>query len=375
MDYKYISADSHLDLIWTPRGAWQDRVASRWKDQAPKVVESDRGTFWEWEGQLQLASADGRDNAGYRERTFGKRGVETPEGALPPSDPSLLLQHMDLARIYACVIYGNTRKWAFADPDLLKECYRAYNDFLLEMASSAPERIIVLPVLPIRFPEACAVELRRVAGLGAKGVEFSLHDTGVPIYEPAWEPVWEAAEETGLAVCCHIGDKAGAPYPENVHGASKAHFACAPMGSVFRGLAQIIFCGALERHPGLRVSFGECNVGWLPYFVEWMDRQERERPPDPTARLSLKPSEYFARQITVSFEEDVVGARLIGQPWAHLADSAVWGADYPHNAVTWPNPEPVMHRMFDGADPAVRRKAVYERAADFFRLKVPVPAL
>src|SRR6185295_10281575 len=118
-------------------------------------------------------------------------------------------------------------------------------------------------------------------------------------------------------------------YPENVHGASKAHFACAPMGSVFRGLAQIIFCGALERHPGLRVSFGECNVGWLPYFVEWMDRQERERPPDPTAQLSLKPSEYFARQITVSFEEDVVGARLIGQPWAHLADSAVWGADYP----------------------------------------------
>ncbi len=120
MDYKYISADNHLDLIWTPRNVWQDRVASRWKDAAPRVVETDRGTFWEWEHKLQLPAADGRDNAMCRQRTFGKRGVETPEGSLPPSDPALLLAHMDLAHIYACVIYGNTRKWAIADPELLR---------------------------------------------------------------------------------------------------------------------------------------------------------------------------------------------------------------------------------------------------------------
>ena len=37
MDYRYISADNHLDLMWCPPDLWQSRVPSAMKDQAPKV--------------------------------------------------------------------------------------------------------------------------------------------------------------------------------------------------------------------------------------------------------------------------------------------------------------------------------------------------
>jgi hypothetical protein len=105
-----------------------------------------------------------------------------------------------------------------------------------------------------------------------------------------------------------------------------------------------------------------------------MDRQVREREPDPTAPLSLLPSEYFARQVRVTFEDDMIGARLLPEPWAYLRESAMWGADYPHTQGVWPNPDPVMAEMFAGVDPAFQREVVFDRAARFFKLKTPVSA-
>src|SRR5512135_2719044 len=77
--YRYNSADNHLDLVWTPRNVWQDRVAARFKDRAPRVVESEKGTYWEWEGKLQLPSADGNDNAKHRAGRYDKRNIDTPD--------------------------------------------------------------------------------------------------------------------------------------------------------------------------------------------------------------------------------------------------------------------------------------------------------
>jgi hypothetical protein len=105
-----------------------------------------------------------------------------------------------------------------------------------------------------------------------------------------------------------------------------------------------------------------------------MDRQANERPVDTTARLSRLPSEYFARQITATFEDDLLGAKLIPMDWAYIADSAMWGCDYPHNEVTWPDPSVIMDKMFQGVAPALKRTVVFERAASLFKVKVPAPA-
>jgi len=373
VEYKYISADNHMDLRWIPRNTWQDRVAARFKDRAPRVVETPKGTYWEWEGKLREPSADGESNAAIRAEHFLSQGVETPEGSLPPSDPALLLQHFDMASLWAGVLFGATRKWHMEDPELRQECYRAYNDWMLELNSAAPERIIGLPNLPGPFPELCAPELYRLAKAGAKGVEFSPFDAAEPLYSEVWDPVWAAAEDTDIPICFHIGDKAGTPYPPNIRGSLLAHFSRVPF-SAAPAITEVIFSGALERHPNLRVCYAECRIGWLPFLVSWMDRQVREREPDPTAPLRLLPSEYFARQVRVTYEDDMIGARLLPEPWAYLRESAMWGADYPHTQGVWPNPDPVMDEMFAGLDPAFQHEVVFDRAARFFRLKTPVSA-
>jgi len=373
MEYTYISADNHLDIAWLPADLWQKRVASRFRDQAPKVVETPNGSAWAWEGDTHGESAAGSSNARLRERTFGFRGVATPEGSLPPSDPELLLEHMDLAKTYAGVFFGNTRKWDVEDTALRKEIYRAFNDFVLELNSAAPDRILVLPELPAMHPEMCVTELRRVVAGGARAVELSPFDTNPPLWDRTWEPLWAAAEELNVPLCFHIGDRSGTPYPPNEFGRSRAHFSCVPLGAA-EGIAQVIFAGVFERYPSLHISFAECRVGWIPFLVSWMDRQVRERPDDPTAPLRMLPSEYFARNMSVTFEDDLVGCRMIPEDWAYLRESAMWGGDYPHPQGIWPDIDGPMDQMLAGVEPALRREIVFGRAARIFKIVGPEPA-
>jgi predicted TIM-barrel fold metal-dependent hydrolase len=370
MEHKYISADNHMSPLWFPRDIWKKRISVRFADRAPRVVETPDGTIWQCDGKRVGRSADGKDNAKHLKR-YAKKGLPLPEGSLPSSDPKILLEHMDGDKVWAGVFYGDTRKWKIEDQELWLEVNRVHNDYVLELSSCAPERIIGLPNLPSRVPEACVSELYRVAAMGARAVEFSVPDAAEPMYSDAWEPLWSAAEETGLPLCCHNGDKWGTPNPPNERGASRAHHSQSPL-SAGRGIAQIVFSGTLERHPRLRICFGECRIGWVPFLINWMDRQVHERPPDPTVHLKMLPSEYIKRQVRFTFEEDFVGARLLREPWSCLQETAMWGADYPHNQGVWPNPEGVLEELLDGLDLVVKRNVVFDRAVEFFRLQTPV---
>ena len=50
--YKYNSADNHIDQRWIPANLWQDRVAQKFRADAPRVVEKDGTWVWEWEGRV-----------------------------------------------------------------------------------------------------------------------------------------------------------------------------------------------------------------------------------------------------------------------------------------------------------------------------------
>jgi predicted TIM-barrel fold metal-dependent hydrolase len=371
MEYKYISADNHVDTRWLPNDLWQKRLPRRFGHQAPHVIETPKGAMWEWEGSLHGDSADGSRNAELRQQIFGCRGLESPEGSLPSTDPDILLKHMDACNTWAGVFFGDTRKWDVKDDDLRREMYRAFNDFALELNATAPDRILVLPRLPSMDQTMSIAEMRRVARQGAKAVEFSPLDADPPLWDRSWEPLWAGAEELGIPICFHIGDKSGTPYAPNEFGRSFALFSLAPF-SAAPGMAQVIFSGVFERHPRLHISVAECRIGWLPFFISWMDRQIRERAPDPTAPLSLLPSEYFARNMSATFEDDLIGARLLTEDWAHLRNSAVWGGDYPHPQGVWPDIDPVMDELFQGVDPDLKQEIVFNRAARIFKLNTPV---
>ena len=381
MEYTNISADSHLSDVWYPADLFQSRLPSKLRETGPRVVETDKGTMWQWEGDLHAAAADGNDLPKHAKGHFrASRAadavvIEVEEGRLA-SDPDIILKHMDMDGTYAGVFYtGNTRKETFRDPELEKAYWAIHNDWVVEVSSASPDRLIILPTLPSTYPEECANEVYRMAEKGAKAVEFVLFDAAEPVYEEVWEPVWAAAEETGTVICSHIGDKKGTPRPPYRRGARLAHYPQAPK-TIGPYLAQLIFSGVFERHPDLRYSFGECRIGWIPFDILWMDRTMEQRylhaaEPQSDIPLSMMPSEYIKRQVTFTFEDDTVGVKMLSDPELYICDTAVWGSDYPHEQGTWPNSERALDEMFSGIDPALKRAVVWEKSASFFNIKGP----
>ena len=47
----FVSADDHIDLCYLPPDMWQQRVARRFRDDAPKVATTPRGLYWVREGK------------------------------------------------------------------------------------------------------------------------------------------------------------------------------------------------------------------------------------------------------------------------------------------------------------------------------------
>jgi predicted TIM-barrel fold metal-dependent hydrolase len=375
VQYRYNSADNHLDQRWIPRNLWQARVAARFKNGAPRVVEDADGCWWSWEGKVLKGRdggvADGPDNARILEEFYGPSGVQVPPGSLPPADPELVLAHMDLAGIYAYVGYASVRKWDIDDPELRMEVHRVYNDWMMELNAHDGDRLLYLPILPTFDPEACPGEIERRAREGAKAVEFAIFDAREPVWHEAWERTWATAAETGVVLCAHIGDKAGAPYPPVERGVRIAHFSTVPF-SAAAPIAQMTFSGVFQRHPKLRLNYGECRAGWAPMLLYWMDRQAVERPDlYRQSGLELKPSDYVRRQITITFEEDDVAGLMLRHDESMLRDIVMWGADYPHPQGVWPDVDPVIDRIFEGLPASLRQEIVFDRCLRVFNLEGP----
>jgi predicted TIM-barrel fold metal-dependent hydrolase len=372
VDYKYISADNHLDAYWLPKDLWQKRLPANMREKGPKVVETPQGSYWFWEGKTHWDSADGSSNAKMQKKYFSRANLKG--GERPPADPKMLLEHMDMASIYSGIFFANTRKWSVQDPKLRDEIFRTYNDFIIEEINAhSPDRILALPNLPTYDPAGCVTELKRLIDKGTKAVEFGLFDLGKPLYDEAWEPVFEMAASANIPLCTHIGDGAGNPYPPNVRGSSLAHFSITPFAAL-KFIPQFVFSGAFERFPDLRVCIAECRIGWLPFLFNWMDRQAEIRPPDPTVPLSKMPTDYIKNNMVFTFEEDYIGARMLDKDWAHLAGCAVWGSDYPHEQGTWPDPSAAIEEMFKGIDPKLKHEILYEHSRRFFNIEGPQTA-
>ena len=126
----------------------------------------------------------------------------------------------------------------------------------------------------------------------------------------------------------------------------------------------MIFSGALERHPGMRLVMAEAGLGWLPYFVNRMDASTLKRPG--VARdyqLQAMPSEIFRRQVHVTFEEEANGATFIDLLGA---DNVMWASDFPHADSTFPESRASIAESFASLPLADCRKITADNCRELY---------
>jgi uncharacterized protein len=328
-----IDADGH---VLEPRATWA-AVPERYRP----VIETDRHG-------LDHVTVDGHEVFVARLGQMGTPGTDVgaPGGPVPLEaaragafDPRARLADMDAEGIVRAVLYPTIGLgfWGIPDPAAAIAVARAYNDWLSAFCAADPDRLYGAAMLPMQDVTAAVDELRRARDeLGFVSAFIRPNPCcGRTIVDAENEPLWEAAESLGIAIAVHEGFQPAVPplgwdrHPTNVlilHAVShtlEQMLAC----------AQLIGTGVFERHPGLRVVFLEAGGGWAPYWLARLDHQvpayHRFAP-----RLSLLPSEYFARQCWVSFEidEETLPALV-----PFIGDArVVWGSDYPHADSTFP---------------------------------------
>jgi len=370
-DLQLISSDSHVS---EPPDLWVERLDLKYRDRAPRLVlnpDGQEGAYFIYEGYPphNLAIGLGAGRTPEELAAFLKTG--TYADARPGGwDPAQRLPDMELDGVEAEVLYTTLgfRLFWLKDAGLQRACFHVYNDWLAAYCSYAPKRLKGLALISLYDPKAGAQELERCAKLGLKGAMiWCSPPADQPYSSEIYDPFWAAAQELDMPVSLHaITGMERIPWE---YGAEKrAMRSTVTPHEIEKSFSILILSGVLERFPRLKIVSAENNCGWLPYYLQRMDRGFARFGPSGTvtpwpAKLTLKPSEYFRRQMYCTFIDDSFG--VASRHWIGV-DNIMWSSDYPHTASTWPHSRDIIARDFKDVSEVEKRKIVRENAAQLY---------
>jgi predicted TIM-barrel fold metal-dependent hydrolase len=324
-----ISADSHVRVPFEPI---RERVPVGLRETFDDAIRAQAAHDKELKGGKEMDLSDWDMDA------FRNPGYSEPEARL---------RAMDLDGVQAEVLYSEVS--AFRHFGLIKGDWkpisRAFTDHLSDFAAVDPNRLAVSYQVPIIDIDYAVEEVLRLAALGARSVHLPNFpsELGLPDYhEPLYDPLWAALSETEIAISHHLGN---APHLYEVFQRDPTPqcgiFTSLPALALAEVIAWWILTGTLERFPKLKIVFVEPSLFWVPGFLASLDRKA-EGPYD-FPGMRLKPTEYFRRNMAITFMDDEYGLGLrhdIG------VANILWSTDFPHPATTWPNSRSVVDRQF-----------------------------
>ncbi len=345
-----ISSDSH---VFEPPDLWRTRIDAAFRDRGPRMMRIDGVDQIVVEEHQVLSGIGLISNAGARfeapETISGQgRFEDVHRGGY---DPEQHLADMRLDGVAGEVLYPSQGLFYFRvkDTPLMSAIFRAYNDWLAEFCRTDPARLKGIAMINLDDVQDGIRELERAAKLGFAGAmitEYPLEDRRYD--QPEYEPFWAAAQSLDMPLSLHTatrrqGKIRGAGERTLRDASSRATKVFYPALS----MCDMIFSGVFERYPLLKVAIVEFELAWAPHLLSTMDYTYRERHEEALYRFKdgMRPSDFFHRNVFLSFQEDAIGIRLrdvIG------VDNMMWGSDYPHSESTFPQSRKVLAEILAG---------------------------
>lgn len=300
------------------------------------------------------------------------------------------LSEMDKDGIVAEVIYPNTVPPFYPQPSLKAQAptategdlelrwagLRAHNRWLADFCAAAPGRRAGIAQVMLHDVDAAVAEIRCAHAAGLRGgilLPGAPPGSGLePLYSSAYEPIWQACEELGMPVNHHSGS---AVPPLGDEPIDNVVFMLEVTWWAHRALWHLVFGGVLERHPGLQVVLTEQGTAWIPETLQTLDyffdrmhtatgSQEVEWGRPVVERLSLRPSEYWARQCHVG--SSFIRPAEVALRHAVGVDKIMWGSDYPHREASFPYSREALRLSCADVDPVEVRAMVGGNAARLY---------
>jgi len=379
-----VDADSHFT---EPPDLFTRVAPAEFLDRVPRVEQVDGVPHWVFDGhvltQATMACVIGR-NGQKASADLGLNQWVIDDIHVGAYDPAVRLKVLDECGIDAQVIFpstiglGGQDLGMIDDAVLCKLVIELYNDQMAEIQAESGNRLLPMPLMPAWDVDTCIAEAKRVAALGARGVNMTSdpQDLGAPdLANRAWDPFWETCTDLELPVHFHIGASVTSmgfygQYPWESH----------PMDTklaiggtlLFIGNARVvtnlILSGMFDRHPDLKMVSVESGVGWIPFILEALDYEMAENAPDDLAKLKRMPSEYFRTNLYATFWFENNRNKLPELIDAVGADSILFETDFPHPTCLYPNPLETVEKKMATLAPDVRKKIYGENARKLYRL-------
>jgi predicted TIM-barrel fold metal-dependent hydrolase len=247
---------------------------------------------------------------------------------------------------------------------------RAHNRWLADFCAAAPGRRAGIGQVFLNDVDEALADVETVRALGLTGgvlLPGRPDDSEVaPLWDPVYEPLWSACEDLDVTITHHSGQ--GSPdYGRSAAGG--VMWIVETTWFSHRPLWQLIMGGVFERHPRLRFVLTESGCSWIPDTLRMLDGFHAQMASGRIGelkytedqRLSLTPSEYFARNcyVGVSFPSPAESRAMqrVG------LDRVMWGSDYPHHESTYPHTTAGLRRAFADWEPGDVRRVTSENVA------------
>jgi predicted TIM-barrel fold metal-dependent hydrolase len=380
---RVVDADTHLT---ESHDLWTKRAPAKYKDRVPHVVDVDGKPMWYVDG-VELGFAGG---GGVIDRD-GNKGIAnealfewTQERIhLGAFDIKARIDVMDDSGVHAQVCFPNSIGLggqgisdAVKDPELRLLCLQIYNDAAAEIQADTGVRLMPIPVLPAWDVDAAVKEAERVADMDLRGVNITSdpNDVGGPdLANKAWDPLWDVCEDRHLPVHFHIGASLTAmtffgqyPWESQDENTKLAIGGTLLFIGNARVVTNIILSGMLDRHPKLQMVSVESGVGWVPFILETLDYEMSENAPEQLDALSMKPSEYFKRNLYATFWFERTNLPTLVDTVG--PDRILFETDFPHPTCLYPDPLNAVDATLDTLPADVRSKILGENARALYRL-------
>lgn len=393
-DFFIVDADSH----WSePADLFTKNAPAAWRDRMPRVEKAEIPAFiggkpeirdcWVFDGDVigPFSCAGVVDRDGVKgnpnEAMFQWPFEKVHKGAY---DPKTRLEVMDECGIDAQIIYpstiglGGQNLGKAGDKSLSLKAIQVYNDVQAQIQADSKDRLVPLPLMPAWDIQESIAEARRVAAMGARGVNMTPNPNEIGALDlgcPEWDPFWQACEDLHLPVHFHIG---ASVTQSTFHGAftwgSHSDDTKLAIGGamLFIGNAAVainfVVSGIFDRHPDLKVVSVESGVGWVPFLLEAIEYEMEENAPGDLKRLKKTPTQAFRENMYATYWFEGSNRKLARLVDAVGEDNILFETDFPHPTCLYPDPLGIVAGKMSDLPVSVQAKILGENARKIYRL-------
>jgi len=354
-----VSVDDH---VVEPPTLFDGRLPAKFQAQAPHVERLPNGSdVWLFNG-TQIPNIGLNAVAGRPKEEYGIEPTAFDEMRPGCFDIDERVKDMNAGGVLASMNFPSfpgfsARLFAACDDkELALSVLRAYNDWHIdEWCGSYPGRFIPMALPVLWDPELCAEEVRRVAAKGCHSLTFTENPAklGFPsFHSESWDPLWKALCDEQVVLSIHLGSSGELAFTAP-DAPIDVMITLQPM-NICSAASDLLWSRVLKSFPDIRIALSEGGTGWIPYFLDRIDRTyDMHRGWTGQDFGDKLPSEVFRQHFLTCFISDPIGLQLRHQIGM---DNIAWECDYPHSDSSWPNaPEELAQVAADIPDDELER--------------------